>query len=177
MRGFTRFLLAVLMLFLAPVAEAAANQFTIYLTQDDPAVLEKAISNAANVDTYFRAKGEDARVEIVAAGSGVNLLRTDRSPLIQQINAAAQNPAIHFSVSDESLQAIAVKEGVRPPLPDSVEIVRSASQRLAQLRDEGYDSLSYSLLLRIYFARLVGKSAAPEASDIAAADTSAAPRQ
>ena len=44
-----------------------------------------ALNNAKNVIEYYRDKHEDAEVEIVAYGPGLNMLREDTSPVKDRI--------------------------------------------------------------------------------------------
>jgi intracellular sulfur oxidation DsrE/DsrF family protein len=148
--------LAAILTLVSTVARADAdNLFAVYITHDDPVVLERALTSAVNVDRYLRGKGEQARVEVVATGPGITLLQ-EGSPLAGAIASARSHLAdIRFSVSAESVRAVEAKDGKAPMLLPEVTVVPSAAARLAELRDQGYGSVPYSLVMRAYFARLL----------------------
>jgi intracellular sulfur oxidation DsrE/DsrF family protein len=166
-------ILAAILALVSTAARAEPdNLFAVYITHDDPVVLERALTSAVNVDRYLRGKGEQARVEVVAAGSGIALLQ-EGSPLTGAIASAKSHLAdIRFSVSAESVKAVAAKNGKAPSLLPEVTVVPSAAVRLGELRDQGYGSVPYSLVMRAYFARLLDggkKSFDPDRSVAAAA--------
>ena len=53
------------------------HRLLIHVDQNDPAVMNLALNNATNVIEYYRAKGEDVSVDIVAYGPGLHMLRAD----------------------------------------------------------------------------------------------------
>lgn len=56
----------------------APHRLVIQVNQNDPAVMNLALNNATNVLEYYRKKGEEADVEIVAFGPGLHMLRRTR---------------------------------------------------------------------------------------------------
>jgi hypothetical protein len=47
--------------------------------------MNMALNNASNVIEYYRGKDEDVDIEVVAYGPGLNMLRTDSSPVRDRI--------------------------------------------------------------------------------------------
>src|ERR1700693_1129509 len=64
-----------------------AHRLTIQVDQNDPAVMNLALNNATNVIEYYRAKGEDVNVDVVAYGPGLHMVRADTSPVQERIKS------------------------------------------------------------------------------------------
>ena len=69
------------------------HRIAIQVDQNDPAVMNLALNNAENIIEYYRDKGEDVDVEIVAYGPGLNMLRDDTSPVKDRIARIASTDA------------------------------------------------------------------------------------
>ena len=86
-------LLAAAVAFLAASgAQAEAgkpHRVVIQVDQNDAEVMNLALNNAKNVLETYRAKNEDAVVEIVAYGPGLHMLRDDTSPVKDRIKQMA----------------------------------------------------------------------------------------
>ena len=65
------------------------HRLLIHVDQNDPAVMNLALNNATNVIEYYRAKGEDVSVDIVAYGPGLHMLRADTSQVKDRIKDMA----------------------------------------------------------------------------------------
>lgn len=61
------------------------HRLLIQVDQNDPALMNLALNNAANVLEYYRTRGEKTDVDIVAFGPGLHMLRSDTSPVIDRI--------------------------------------------------------------------------------------------
>ncbi len=84
------FAIALAFAFMAAGGAAAASKqhrVAIQIDQNDPAVMNMVLNNAKNVIEHYRAKNEDAEVEIVAYGPGLHMLRDDTSPVKAEIKA------------------------------------------------------------------------------------------
>src|SRR5690348_18281805 len=69
--------------------ESKPHRVAIQVNQNDPAVMNLALNNAKNIIEHYRAKHEDAEVEIVAYGPGLHMLRDDTSPVKDRIKQMA----------------------------------------------------------------------------------------
>lgn len=142
------------LLLLGATAHAADRFFAVYVYENDPLVMKRALVNAVNVERYFQGKGDTAQIEIVATGPGAHMLRADTSPvggLVLAVGAISSN--IKFSVSGDTLKQMEKKEGAVPPVIEAARVVPSGAQRLKELQEKGYRSISYSLLMAMYFER------------------------
>ena len=53
-----------------------------------------ALNNAANVEQYYKDRGEKVEIEVVTFGPGLHMLRDDTSPVKDRIKAIAEKPAV-----------------------------------------------------------------------------------
>ena len=121
-----------------------SHRLLIHVDQNDPAVMNLALNNATNVIEYYRAKGEDVNVDIVAYGPGLNMLRVDTSPVqdrIKQLRGMAFPSNVQFSACANTMENMEKKEG-RPVavLPDAT-IVPSGVVQLMEKQEEGWSYL------------------------------------
>ena len=78
-------------------------------------------------------------IEIVAFNAGLNMLRTDKSPVIDRIKSMAESiPDITFSACGNTIAGITKKEGTAPPLTSYARVVPGGVGRLMALDDSGY---------------------------------------
>src|SRR6185369_6850092 len=90
------------------------HRLLIHVDQNDPAVMNLALNNATNVIEYYRAKGEDVNVDIVAYGPGLHMLRADTSPVqdrIKHLKGTAVPSKVQFSARDNTNANMEKKEG------------------------------------------------------------------
>ncbi|MDN5926032.1 MAG: DsrE family protein [Hyphomicrobiales bacterium] len=130
---------AALMAASAGHAEEAKHRIAIQVDQNDPAVMNLALNNAANVRKYYAAKGETVAIEIVAYGPGLAMFVADHSPVEDRISAMSlEYPEITFSACGNTHAALNKKAGHEVPLLDEAKEVPSGVVRLMELQDEGY---------------------------------------
>ncbi len=127
----------------APASFAAgkAHRIAIQVDQNDPAVMNLALNNATNVIEYYRDKGEDVDVDLVAYGPGLNMLRADTSPVkdrIKHLKNLAFPGKIQFSACNNTKQGMERKEGHAISILPEATIVPSGVVRLMQLQEQGW---------------------------------------
>ena len=84
-------------------------------------------------------KGEMFEIEIVAFNAGINLLRTDKSPVIDRVKSLSESiPDITFSACGNTIAGITRKEGKAPPISEYARVVPGGVGRLMVLDNEGY---------------------------------------
>jgi hypothetical protein len=81
---------------LAPLSPAQAtskdmHHVVIHVNENSKARMNMALTNAANIDAYYKEKGEEVLVEIVTYGPGLHMLRSDTSPVKARIKSFGQN--------------------------------------------------------------------------------------
>jgi uncharacterized protein len=141
-----RCLFAAVAVAFAAVNGAAAeagkpHRIVIQVDQNDPAVMNLALNNARNVLDYYRDKGEDAEVEVVAYGPGLNMLRDDTSPVkdrIKELREVSFPSNIVFSACNNTKQGMEKREGHPIAIIPQATIVPAGVVRIMQLEEQGY---------------------------------------
>jgi intracellular sulfur oxidation DsrE/DsrF family protein len=121
-------------------AGETSHRIAIQVDQNDPEVMNLALNNATNVIDYYRNKGEDVQVEVVAYGPGLNMLREDTSPVkdrIKQLKQLAFPSNITFSACNVTKQGMEKREGHAISIIPQVSQVPSGVVRLMELQEQG----------------------------------------
>ncbi|MFT4277259.1 MAG: DsrE family protein [Rhodopseudomonas sp.] len=125
----------------ALAADAKPHRVAIQVDQNDPAVMNLALNNAANIIDYYKAKDEDVQVEVVTFGPGLHMLRADSSPVkdrIKQISDAAFPSSIKFAACDNTKKGMEKHEGHAVSLIPQASEVPSGAVRLIELQGDGW---------------------------------------
>jgi intracellular sulfur oxidation DsrE/DsrF family protein len=132
---------AALALLQAPLTIAAekSHRLTIHVDENNAQRMNLALNNAKNVTKYYKAKGEEVEIEVVAYGPGLHMLRADTSPVKTRIvTFAATYENVSFRSCGNTLNAMTRKEGKEPPLLDIAEPVPSGVVHLMERQEEGW---------------------------------------
>src|ERR1700693_4077401 len=57
------------------------HRVVIQVTENDPVVMNMALNNAENLAKFYKDKGEPIKIEFVAYGAGLNMVRSDTLPV------------------------------------------------------------------------------------------------
>jgi uncharacterized protein len=118
-----------------------AHRLLIHVDQNDPAVMNLALNNATNVIEYYRAKGEDVSVDIVAYGPGLHMLRADTSPVqdrIKQFKGMAFPSNVQFSACANTKESMEKKEERSIAVLSDATIVPSGVVQLMEKQEKGW---------------------------------------
>ena len=120
---------------------AKPHRVLIQVDQNDPAVMNLALNNATNIIDYYRAKNEEVDIDLVAYGPGLNMFRTDTSPVkdrVKSLKDYAFPSKIQFSACGNTKEGMEKKEGHQVSLvPESV-IVPAGVVHLMELQEKGW---------------------------------------
>ena len=122
-------------------SSAKPHRLLIHVDQNDPAVMNLALNNATNVIEYYRAKGEDVNVDIVAYGPGLNMLRVDTSPVqdrIKQLKGMAFPSNVQFSACANTKENMEKKEERSIAVLSDATIVPSGVVQLMEKQEKGW---------------------------------------
>ena len=139
-------LAALVFLGFAPVggsvdsAQAAeTHKVAIHVDEADPQRMNMALNNVQNIKAYYDAKGEDITIEVVTYGPGLNMLRSDTSPVADRIKMMAMEISnLSFAACGNTRAGMAKKEGKEIPLLEEAHEVPSGVVRLIELQEDGY---------------------------------------
>jgi intracellular sulfur oxidation DsrE/DsrF family protein len=146
MRGFinhlaTAILLSIALAGSANAAEGKAHHVVFHVDQNDPDVINQTLNNATNVIEYYRGKNEDVSVDIVAYGPGLNMLRSDTSPVLDRIKHLKDmvSPGkIQFSACNVTKTNMEKREGHAISVVPEATIVPSGVVHLMELQEQGW---------------------------------------
>lgn len=121
------------------VAEKKAHRLVLQVNSNEPGTMNLALNNAANVAQYYQEKGEKVEIEIVTFGPGLNMLRSDTSPVKDRIKAmAASTPAISFKACGNTQGNMSKAENKEIGLIPEATLVKSGVVHLIELQERGW---------------------------------------
>ncbi len=130
---------------LAAFPAAAADKvhrLALQISDDSPEKMNTVLGNAANAARYYANKGETLEIRVVAYSGGVNMLRTDKSPVLERLKATSKSlPNLRFEACNNTLENMAKKEGRKPseiPLVEGARIVPAGIVELLELSEQGW---------------------------------------
>ena len=131
------------MIFSAPshAADSKTHHIAIQVDQNDPALMNLVLNNVSNLMDYYHSKGEEAQIEVVAYGPGLNMLRDDKSPVkdrIKHIKNSAFPSTVRFSACGNTKQGMEKAEGHSVPIIADATIVPAGVVRLTELQERGW---------------------------------------
>lgn len=126
-----------------PVVEtkraAKSVRLAVHVSDGDPKLLSLALNNVQNTLDYYAASGRPIKIEVVAYGPGLTLLRSDKSPVKDRIaSMALAHPTLTFSACENTIANLKKLEGADIPLVAEARRTPSGVVRLIELQDEGY---------------------------------------
>jgi hypothetical protein len=124
---------------IAGQSDDGVKRLAIQVSDGDTATFTKALNVAANFARGMSNKGEIFEIEIVAFNAGINLLRTDKSPVNDRLKSMSESiPDLTFSACNNTIKGITKKEGKAPPISEYARVVPGGVGRLMVLDDSGF---------------------------------------
>ncbi len=118
---------------------AEPHKVAIHVDEADPQRMNMALNNVQNIKAYYDEKGEDVIIEVVTYGPGLNMLRSDTSPVADRIKMMSMEIAdLSFAACGNTRKGMAKKEGKEIPLLDEATEVPSGVVRLMELQEDDY---------------------------------------
>ncbi|MBR1217632.1 DsrE family protein [Bradyrhizobium sp. U87765 SZCCT0131] len=125
-------------------SEGKTHRVAIQVDQSDPAVMNLALNNAANIMEYYKGKGEDVQIEVVAYGPGLNMFRDDTSPVkdrLREMSEFAFPSQVKFSACNNTKEGMEKREGHPIAIVPQASLVPSGAVRLMELQEQGWTYL------------------------------------
>ena len=111
----------------------------VQVTENDPAVMALALSNAVNVAQHYSEMGQEVEIEIVAYGPGLHMLRADTSPVKDRVRSMAESlTSIVFTACGNTMTTMEKAEGRPVPLVSQAKIVKTGVARIMELQEQGW---------------------------------------
>lgn len=148
MRSFCKAIAVAAMLALTSsfgfAADVKEHRVAIHVDQNDPAVMNLVLNNAANIMEQYKSKNETVQIEIVTYGPGLHMLRADTSPVqdrIKQIIDASFPSSVKFAACGNTKDGMEKREGKAISIISQAELVPSGAVRLIELQEKGWSYL------------------------------------
>jgi intracellular sulfur oxidation DsrE/DsrF family protein len=130
---------AIALLMTAGQSMAEKIHIAFHVDENDPAVMNMALNNAQNVQNYYAAQGDEAVIEIVAYGPGLNMFVAGKSPVADRISTMSlEIDDITFSACGNTHRKMSQKAGSDVALLPEAQIVPSGVVQLVTLQQKGY---------------------------------------
>jgi intracellular sulfur oxidation DsrE/DsrF family protein len=122
-----------------PVADSKLHRLILQVNTNDPATMNLALNNAANVAQYYKDLGEKVEIEVVTFGPGLHMLRDDTSPVKARIKAmTASTPAISFKACGNTQENMSKTENRDITLIPEASVVKSGVVRVIERQEQGW---------------------------------------
>jgi hypothetical protein len=115
------------------------HRLILQVNTNDAATMNLTLNNATNAAQYYEKAGEPVKIEVVAFGPGLNMLREDTSPVKARIETMAlSTPEVSFKACGITQEAMRKAEGKDIPIVPQAEVVPSGVVRVMQREEEGW---------------------------------------
>jgi len=125
----------------ARAADKKEHRIAFHVDQNDPAVMNQTLNNVSNMMEYYHGKGEQAQIEVVAYGPGLNMYRSDKSPVkdrLQRIKDGSFPSSVVFVACGITKDGMEKAEGHEVPLVPQATVMPSGVVRLTELQEQGW---------------------------------------
>ena len=121
--------------------QAGADEIKVVLqvTHSDDALVDNFLTQVESILELGPALAKPVRVEIVASGMGLDLLRSDKSPYASRIHLLRERyDNLLFVACQETLQKIQSKTAEQVPIINGIAMVHSGSGEVQLRRKQGW---------------------------------------
>jgi intracellular sulfur oxidation DsrE/DsrF family protein len=120
-------------------AEKKEHHLILQVNTNDPAAMNLALNNATNVAEYYEKLGEQVKIEVVAFGPGLNMLRDDTSPVKARIETMAlSTPEVSFEACGNTQENMRKTENKDIPIIPQAQVVNSGVVHIMELEEQGW---------------------------------------
>jgi uncharacterized protein len=120
-------------------ADTKTHRLALHVDQNDPETMKVALHNARNAHKFYKERGEEVAIEMVAYSQGLHMFRDDTSPVKPEIAELRKDiPEVAFSVCNNTKTAMEKREGKPIPIIAEATIVPAGVVRLVELQEAGY---------------------------------------
>jgi len=119
------------------VAHSRTHRVVIQVTQNDAAVMNMALNNAENLTKFYKDKGDKIEIEVVAYGAGLNMVRSDTSPVKERL-AMLSGKNMIFSGCGNTMANQSKMESKEISLVPEARIVPTGIARIVELEEQGW---------------------------------------
>ena len=122
-----------------PAGAMEKHRLALQVSDNDAVKMNAVLNVAANVSKYYSDKGDEVEIQIVAFNAGLNMLRADKSPVLERLKSFKQGmPDVSFMACENTLEAMTRTEGKEPPLVENAVRVKAGVVTLIELGEKGW---------------------------------------
>jgi uncharacterized protein len=115
------------------------HHLILQVNANDPAAMNLALNNATNVSQYYQELGEPVKIEVVAFGPGLHMLRDDTSPVKARIETMAlSTPEVSFKACGNTQENMHKAENKDIPIIPQAQLVKSGVVHIMELEEQGW---------------------------------------
>ena len=115
------------------------HKLALQVSDNDEAAMRSALDIAANVSRFYTAKAEEVEIRIVVYGPGIEMLRPERTPVMDRLTSFDQSmPNVGFVACGNTLDSLEQAEGERPEIVSFADEVEAGVAELIRLDETGY---------------------------------------
>ncbi len=119
--------------------DATVHKVAIHVDENDPARMNMALNNIANLKSFYDSIEEKVEIELVAYGPGLHMLLADTSPVKDRISVMAlEIETLTFSACGNTHKGMSRKTGKELALLEEATMVPSGVVQLITLQEEGF---------------------------------------
>jgi intracellular sulfur oxidation DsrE/DsrF family protein len=127
---------------LPAVAADKVHRLALQVSDDTPEKMNAVLNVATNTARYYAGIGEEVEIRIVAFNAGLNMLRTDRSPVLARLKSVSESlHNVAFEACANTRENMARNEGKKAeeiPIYADARIVPSGVVSLIELSEKGW---------------------------------------
>lgn len=124
------------------LADRTTNRVLVHVTNNDPKRLLQALQDIEGLMHYYQDSRRRARVEVVANGPGLDLLRSDTSKFSEQIaRLQKQYGNLKFAACQNTIDHVREEQGIKVPLLPGVIVIDSGMAEIMRRQTEGWTYL------------------------------------
>ncbi len=122
-----------------PHHEQMHHRIVFQVSQNDPAVMNLIMNNAENLSKYYQSKGETVEMEFVAYGPGLNMVRSDTSPVKDRLAALTSGTKnLVVSGCGNTMSNQSKQENKEITLLPEARVVPTGIGRIVELQEQGW---------------------------------------
>jgi intracellular sulfur oxidation DsrE/DsrF family protein len=122
-----------------PAAAPKEHHLVLQVNSNDAAAMNLALNNATNVAQYYEKVGEPVKIEVVAFGPGLHMLRDDTSPVKARIETMAlSTPEVSFKACGVTEENMRKTENKDIPIIPQAQVVKSGVVHIMELEEQGW---------------------------------------
>jgi len=115
------------------------HRVVIQVSENDPKIMNLALNNAENLTKFYEQAGETVQIEIVAYGPGLNMVRSDTSPVKDRLAALGGHlKHVTFSGCGNTMENQSKQESKNISLLPEVRVVPTGIARIVELEEQGW---------------------------------------